>query len=159
MSYILISLPVVCRTCYCYIAIEHEVNAGKYKCCKRSKWSKTSTHSMALPLFLTVGASRISAVRPRALPHMETQVFCKQHSQSSVKSIGQAVKSCHLATSSLDKKSEGLDCEETLSIPATKPKDSSREQGARMIRFVWSLVNSHFTKQVCAAWLSVRNDN
>jgi hypothetical protein len=101
VSYILISLPVVCRTCYCYIAIEHEVNAGKYKCCKRYKWSKTSTHSMALPLFLTVGASRISAVRPRALPHMETQVFCKQHSQSSVKSIGQAVKSCHLATSLL----------------------------------------------------------
>ena len=92
---------------------------------------------MALPLFLTVGASRISAVRPRALPHMETQVFCKQHSQSSVKSLGQAVKSCHLATSSLDKKSEGLDCQKgTLSIPATKPKDSSREQGARMIRFV-----------------------
>ena len=118
---------------------------------------KRTTHSPALPLFWTVGANRISAVRSRALPpHANPSLSCKQDSQSSVKSIGQAVNSCHSATSSLEKKSDGLDCQGTLSIHATKPRDSSREQAARMTRFMWSLVDLHSTKQVCAAWLPVQ---
>ena len=46
---LLISIQVVCRTCHCYTAIEHEMNAGKYKSCKRSKWLKNINRLTGAP--------------------------------------------------------------------------------------------------------------
>ena len=59
-------------------------------------------------------------------------------------------------TTSLERMSAGLDWLGTRSIHASKFSFSSEEQMCLMIRSMLGLVDLHFIKHACTAWLSVK---
>ena len=61
-----------------------------------------------------------------------------------------------LTSLSLESSSAGFDWDGTRSIQETKPSCSSKEHTERMIKFMWSLLDMHFTRQDWTFWFSVK---